>query len=83
MVKKIEKQRKTKKIHIVKNGFYSVVKKEQENYRMRELHGISINQPIDGFDHFWAASRYAHMAFNSPEEIIETTSQEVLSQFSM
>ncbi len=74
---------KKKKIHIVKNHLYVKAKKEQENYRLREINGISINQPIDGHDHFWAGSRYAHMIFNSPQEIVETTSQEVLSQFSM
>lgn len=72
---------KTKKIHIVKNIFYSVVKKEQENYRMREINGISINQPIDGFDHFWAASRYAHMSFNNNGITEDSTSEDVLSQF--
>lgn len=74
---------KKKKIHIVKNHFYAKVKKEQENYRMREINGISINQPIDGFDHFWAASRYAHMLFNGDQIEIMETPKDVLDQLSM
>lgn len=55
---------KKKKIHIVKNSFYQQAKIEQENYRMREINGIAINQPLDKFNHFWDASRYAHMSCN-------------------
>ncbi len=55
---------KEKKIHIVKGSFYDQVKEEQQNYKMKEVQGIQINQPIDGFDHFWDASRYGHMAHN-------------------
>lgn len=57
---------KKKKIHIVKNEFYIYAKKEQENYHLREINGIVINQPIDKFNHFWDGSRYRHMAFNKP-----------------
>ena len=56
---------KKKKIHIVKNEFYKQAKKEQENYKLREINGISINQPIDDFNHGWDSARYRHMAFNS------------------
>jgi PBSX family phage terminase large subunit len=56
---------KAKKIHIVKNRLYSYAKKEQENYRMKLINGIAINQPIDKFNHMWDSARYAHIANNS------------------
>jgi len=56
---------KTKKIHIVKNNLYSFAKKEQENYRMKLINGIAINQPIDKFNHMWDSARYAHIANNT------------------
>jgi phage terminase large subunit len=33
-------------------------KKEADNYKWRELNGISLNVPVDGFDHLWSALRY-------------------------
>ena len=60
---------KTFKIHIVKNKFYNFAKTEQENYRMKEINGIEINQPEDSFNHFWDASRYAFMAYNTNTKI--------------
>jgi len=59
---------KQKKIHIVKNEFYKEAKREQENYKLREINGISINQPIDDFNHGWDSARYRHMAFNSKRQ---------------
>lgn len=56
---------KRKKVHIVKNEFYSQALKEQENYKMREINGMLINQPVDKFNHMWDSSRYRHMAFNN------------------
>lgn len=56
---------KTKKIHIVKNGLLDKARVEFENYRLKEINGIEINQPIDGFDHIISAARYSHMAHNS------------------
>lgn len=50
------------KIHIVKNHLHKHIIKEQENYRFKEINGIMINQPIDGFDHHFTAARYAHMS---------------------
>ena len=50
------------KIHIVKNDLSHKAKKEQENYKYKEVHGIKVNQPIDAFNHFWDAARYAHMS---------------------
>lgn len=55
------------KIHLVKSEesfLYRSVKKEQENYKWRTINGIEINQPLDKFNHFWDASRYAVMAVN-------------------
>lgn len=53
---------KKKKISIVKNGLYHHAKREQENYKLKEINGIEINQPIDKFNHFWDSARYGHMA---------------------
>lgn len=55
---------KKKKIHIVKNRLQGKFKKEFENYKLKEVNGIKINQPIDGFDHGISAGRYSHMAHN-------------------
>jgi PBSX family phage terminase large subunit len=56
---------KKKKIHIVKNNNYIHAKKEQENYRMKLINGIAINQPVDKFNHMWDSARYGHIANNS------------------
>ena len=56
---------KKKKIHIIKNHLYHFAKKEAENYRLKLINGIAINQPVDDFNHFWDGSRYAHMAEHS------------------
>lgn len=63
---------KNKKIHIVKNKLYKDVKKEKEMYKLKEIGGISINQPIDKWNHFWDSGRYGHMAFNNPSQILVT-----------
>jgi len=57
---------KKKKIHIIKNHLYKQALKEQQNYKMREIGGISINQPLDKFNHIWDSARYGHIAHNSP-----------------
>lgn len=57
---------KRKKIHIVKNHLHKYARKEQENYRFKEINGIQINQPVDEFNHIWDAARYAHIAHNKP-----------------
>jgi len=57
---------KNKRINFVINDLSRHLKKEQQNYRFMEIHGITINQPIDGFDHALSAMRYGHMAWNSP-----------------
>ena len=69
---------KSKKIHIVKNHLYAQVKKEKENYKMKEVGGVAINQPNDAFNHFWDSSRYGHMMYNSPSRTL-TTDQKTLN----
>lgn len=68
---------KKKKIHIIKNHLYKEALKEQQNYKMREIAGISINQPLDKFNHIWDAARYGHIAHNSKSQIF-TTDQETI-----
>ena len=63
---------KSKKIHIVKNHLYDDVLKEQQNYVFKTIGGISVNQPIDKYNHFWDASRYGHIAHNSKTQIFVT-----------
>jgi hypothetical protein len=41
-------------------------RKEAENYKMKTINGIAINQPIDKFNHFWDAARYAKIAASRP-----------------
>lgn len=50
------------KIHIVINDLVHHAKKEQENYRFKEVNGIQINQPNDSHNHFWDGTRYPHMS---------------------
>jgi PBSX family phage terminase large subunit len=57
---------KKKKIHIVKNHLYTQARKEQENYVMKLINGIAINQPIDKWNHMWDADKYAHIAYSKP-----------------
>jgi PBSX family phage terminase large subunit len=61
---------KKKKIHIVKNHNYSKARKEQENYIMKKINGIAINQPIDKFNHMWDSARYGHIANNQPKIVV-------------
>lgn len=58
---------KKKKIHIVKNQFYKQVLIEKENYRLKMINEIAINQPVDKWNHFWDSSRYGHMSYNKPQ----------------
>ena len=50
---------KKHKIHLIRNVN---VKREQENYKWREINGISVNEPVDKFNHFWDALRYGYIA---------------------
>lgn len=61
-----------KRIHIVRNKYYKQAKKEQENYRWKEVQGIQINQPVDEFNHIWDMIRYGHIAHNSKPIIHKT-----------
>ena len=40
---------------------YQAIKTEFENYKMMEVQGVLVNQPIDNFNHYIDAIRYAHM----------------------
>lgn len=55
---------KRKKINIVNNNLVNFARKEQQNYRMKLINGIAINQPCDDHNHMWDAARYAHIAEN-------------------
>ena len=68
---------KAKKIHIVKNHLYDHIKKEKENYKLREIQGVSVNQPIDSWNHFWDSARYGHIAHNSKNKTIYSTTEEL------
>ena len=49
---------KKHKIHLVRNVN---VKREQENYKWREINGISVNEPVDRFNHFWDSLGYGYL----------------------
>jgi PBSX family phage terminase large subunit len=55
------------KIHIVNN---INAKREQENYKWREVNGISLNEPIDKFNHMWDSVRYGYLGMNKSPSII-------------
>jgi hypothetical protein len=61
---------KKKQIHIVKNRNHKFAIKEQQNYRFKEIQGISINVPEDKNNHMWDAARYCHMVWNTPDYVI-------------
>lgn len=61
-------QVKKNKLHIVRNVN---AKREQENYKWREINGILINEPIDKFNHFWDALRYGYLGMSEPEFYIK------------
>jgi phage terminase large subunit len=44
------------KLHLVRD---TDVQREQENYRYRTVHGITLDEPIDDFDHFFDALLYS------------------------
>lgn len=49
---------KKHKIHLVRN---TNVKREAENYKWREINGISVNEPVDKFNHFWDSLGYGYL----------------------
>jgi len=69
---------KRKKIHCVKNHLYKHVKKEKENYKIKEINGKPINQPIDKYNHIWDAVRYGHISHNSDQTTVYGTDPSVL-----
>lgn len=71
---------KTKKIHIVKNHLYQEVKKEKENYRLKEINGVAINQPVDAYNHFWDSARYGHMSWNNAEKKVFKTDRQTINR---
>jgi hypothetical protein len=56
---------KQKRINVVENELSHYFKKEFQNYKLKEVNGISINQPIDGWDHAISAGRYGYMSLNA------------------
>jgi phage terminase large subunit len=55
---------KEKRINVIINDLSHHMKTEQQNYRLKEINGIKINQPIDGFDDGFSAARYGFMSLN-------------------
>ena len=51
---------KQKRINIVAN---TNAKREQENYKWREVNGIAMNEPVDKFNHFWDGAGYAKLGW--------------------
>lgn len=56
---------KKKRINFISNNFVDKIKKEQENYVMKTINGIAINQPIDKFNHIFDMARYGVMILNA------------------
>lgn len=52
------------KINIVRNVN---AKREQENYKWREINGISINEPLDKFNHFWDSAGYGFLGLTQKQ----------------
>jgi PBSX family phage terminase large subunit len=49
---------KKHKIHLVRNVN---LKREQENYKWREINGMFVNEPVGKYDHAFAAIRYSYI----------------------
>jgi hypothetical protein len=49
---------KKHKLHLVRNVN---VKREQENYKWREINGICVNEPVDRYNHFWDGLGYGYI----------------------
>jgi len=69
---------KKKRIHIVKNNYvqdgvplWKHAKKEQENYKFKEINGIPVNLPEDKYNHIWDMARYGHMAWSEGEIVVD------------
>lgn len=53
---------KSFKLHLVRNRHYHSVHKEQTSFVWRTVNGIQLDEPIDGYDHFWDALFYSVLA---------------------
>jgi len=54
---------KNRNIKIVKSDLGRKAKLEAENYRYKEINGVSINQPIDKYNHWVDSLRYDFMSY--------------------
>jgi PBSX family phage terminase large subunit len=60
---------KQKRLNLVRNEFRVQLKREVENYKNREIHGIVVNEPVDKWNHAIDAIRYPHMHLHQMEEM--------------
>lgn len=58
-----------KRINLIKNKYIEQARTEFENYKIKEIDGKAINQPIDKFNHGIDSARYRFMAFNDTVEV--------------
>jgi PBSX family phage terminase large subunit len=56
---------KKKRITIINNELVDFAKTEAENYKMKLVQGIPINQPEDKFNNMWDSARYGYMSLHS------------------
>jgi phage terminase large subunit len=47
------------KLHLVECTEW---RKEQSNYKYRQVNGVRLDEPIDAFNHLWDAARYAALS---------------------
>lgn len=57
---------KAYKLHLVDSP---EVRKEQSNYMFRTVNGIRLDEPIDGYNHFWDASRMMALGHLKPYKV--------------
>lgn len=55
---------KGKRITIINNELVDFARDEAENYKMKLVQGIAINQPEDNHNHMWDSARYAYMSLH-------------------
>jgi len=56
---------KKKRINVINNRLTYHLRKEFENYKLKVVNGIAINQPIDKFNHGIDGGRYGFMSLHS------------------
>jgi PBSX family phage terminase large subunit len=59
---------KKHKIHLVRNVN---LKREQENYKWREINGISVNEPVHAYCHAFDSIRYAYISAIGQRSLIK------------